>query len=333
MLLEGIFLPITTPFHADGRLYPRKLESNVEHYSRTPAAGMIVLSEVGEAASITDEETRTVLASAIRTGDPEKVMLASVGRESVFATLELARFAAELGYDAIALSAPSLASDAAMQLETETYYKAVADASALPVVIVGSLDIDLIARLAQHPQIIGLIDASLTAAKVAEIKLRTADVTRDVTVTTIFAAATRRMLAASAKSGSNLGGIALLTSPALKTRTKKVGFQLLTGAAHSMLAAWQAGASGAVPRLGPAAPQACCEVWQAFRDGDQPLAEEKQDRIRTVAARMEGPRGIASIKYGADFNGYFGGRPRLPLLPPTANICAQVESELIGMRN
>ena len=40
MLLHGIFPPVTTPFYPDGKVYFRKLEQNVEHYSRGPLAGM-----------------------------------------------------------------------------------------------------------------------------------------------------------------------------------------------------------------------------------------------------------------------------------------------------
>jgi dihydrodipicolinate synthase/N-acetylneuraminate lyase len=43
MLLEGIFPAITTPFYLDGSVYLRKLEHNVERYSRSPVAGIVVL--------------------------------------------------------------------------------------------------------------------------------------------------------------------------------------------------------------------------------------------------------------------------------------------------
>ena len=46
MFLHGIFPPITTPFYPDGKIYHRKLEQNVEHYSRTPVAGIVVLVAV-----------------------------------------------------------------------------------------------------------------------------------------------------------------------------------------------------------------------------------------------------------------------------------------------
>jgi 4-hydroxy-2-oxoglutarate aldolase len=44
MLLHGILPPIPTPFYTHGRLYLKKLEHNVEHYSKTPVAGIVVLS-------------------------------------------------------------------------------------------------------------------------------------------------------------------------------------------------------------------------------------------------------------------------------------------------
>src|ERR1700722_18841626 len=99
MLLEGLFLPLTTPFYLDGRLNLRKLEHNVDRYSRTPANGFAVLSEHGDPTLLTDEETREALRCALEAAAQEKVMLAGVARDSVFAALELAGYAAGLGYD------------------------------------------------------------------------------------------------------------------------------------------------------------------------------------------------------------------------------------------
>ncbi len=336
MLFEGIFLPLTTPFYPDGRLYTRKLQSNVGRYSLTPAAGMLMLTDAAEADSLTDEECRAVLETATAAAAKEKVMIAAVGRESVFATLTMAEVAANAGYDAIAVRAPLFAEDPALRVELMTYFRAVADAVSLPVLLVSTegrtLNLDAIAELAEHPQIVGILDAGAGAERVTTIKARTASVSHEAVVTTIFAAATRRMLRAS-DGTSNLGGVAVLGTPAIKTRVKKVGFQVLTGATAAMLECWQAGASGAVPRLGPAAPQACCEVWQAFKDGDPALAEEKQERVRLIAGHVEGPAGIGALKHGCYWNGYFGGRPRLPLLSLTAAGQAEVELELTGMRN
>jgi 4-hydroxy-2-oxoglutarate aldolase len=347
MLLDGIFLPLTTPFHPDGRLSLRKLEGNVDRYSRTPAAGMLVLGRTGETTFLTDVEARQTLEAAIGAASKEKVMLAGVGRESVFATLEIAEVAARAGYDAVVVEAPLLLSDAAIQRELLVYFQAVADRSPLPVILANDSDVRLplgpIAELANHPQVIGLIDRLTSAERLRELAELTAGVSREVTVTTVFGAVTNRMLR-QARPGASLmsaqglqgGGTVTVAPPAaqvLKTRTKKVGFQVLAGSAAGMLEAWRAGAAGGVPRMGACAPQACCEIWQAFRDGDLLLAEEKQARIQCVAGMTEGWSGIAAIKYGCDFNGYFGGRPRLPLLPLNEGHRKALEAALAGMRN
>jgi 4-hydroxy-2-oxoglutarate aldolase len=43
--------------------------------------------------------------------------------------------------------------------------------------------------------------------------------------------------------------------------------------------------------------------------------------------------GIAGVKYACDFNGYYGGYPRQPLLPLTMEQKADVEALLREIRN
>ncbi len=332
MLLEGIFLPLTTPFHADGRVFLKKLEHNVDRYSRTPAAGMWVLGAGGEADGLTEAEAGEVLRVAIGAAAREKVMVAGVGRESVRATLGLAEAAAKAGYDAVAVRAPGFAGDAGMRLETVTYFQAVADRAALPVVLVSeagrSLGTEVLVELAGHGNVIGVVD-ELAAARVAELRAATAGVRRETTVTTVFAAVTGRMAAANVAAAGPMP----VLSGVVRTRVKTVGFQVLCGSTTGIYGALTSGASGAAPRLGAAAPQACCEVYQAFRDGDLGLSEEKQVRVRAAAERMEGVRGVAWSKYGCDLNGYYGGRPRLPLLGLTAAEREILEGEMWELRN
>ncbi len=99
MLLSGIFPPITTPFNPDGEVYYKKIESNVERYSRTPVAGIVVQGSTGEAILLSDQERRDVLKAAIAAAASNKVMVAGTGIESANETLRLTEYAAELGYD------------------------------------------------------------------------------------------------------------------------------------------------------------------------------------------------------------------------------------------
>jgi 4-hydroxy-2-oxoglutarate aldolase len=354
MLLEGIFLPITTPFYPDGRLYLRKLEHNVDRYTKTPAAGLLVCGRTGEADALTDAERIEVLETAIGAAAKEKVMIAGVGRESVFATMLLTDAAAAAGYDAIAVKAPAFSADLSMRAELLTYFRALADRSPLPVVLVSSIQrplaLEAIGELATHKNVIGTIGDRVTEERMTRLRQITGSVSRDIDVTTVFGAITARMRKGSEAGVSASGGAGNFVSaeslgsgeaalavaapqPALKTRTKRVGFQVLVGATGSMLSGWRSGATGAAPRLGACAPQACCEVWQAFKDGDLQLAEEKQLRVMGIGERVEGWSGVAAVKHACDYNGYFGGRPRLPLIPLTTLQQIALEGELAGLRN
>jgi dihydrodipicolinate synthase/N-acetylneuraminate lyase len=43
--------------------------------------------------------------------------------------------------------------------------------------------------------------------------------------------------------------------------------------------------------------------------------------------------GISGVKYACDFNGYYGGRARAPMLPVSAAERAEIEGLLAGIRN
>ena len=344
MLLEGLFIPLTTPFYSDGSLNLRKLEHNADRYSKTPAAGLVVLSEQGEPSMLSYEETRKALLTAAENAGAEKVLLAGVSRDCVVGTLDLAEYAARVGYDAVLVKQPSVVRNSR---ELLTYFRAVADRAALPVVLYspdGLLPVDVVVELAGHPQIIGLLDGG-AGERIAGVKAGTAAVRRDVTVTTVFAAVTGRMQAQQEPAGAGTfisadvltdGGAALAVAPpkpALKTRTKVVGFQVLGGASTGMLEALQAGAAGVAPGFAACAPQGCYEVFAAWKDGDLALAEEKQVRLRDAVAKVETELGVPGIRFGCDLNGYFGGRPRLPLLPITGEEREAIEGLMRGVRN
>ena len=87
---------------------------------------------------------------------------------------------------------------------------------------------------------------------------------------------------------------------------------MLTGSASILLESLEAGAAGGILGFAAFAPQACQEVYLAWKDHDLKLAQEKQQRIAGPGQRIVGQLGISGLKYACDFNGYYGGRaPRL----------------------
>jgi 4-hydroxy-2-oxoglutarate aldolase len=348
MLLEGLFVPLTTPFYPEGRLNLRKLEHNVDRYSRTPATGMAVLTETGEAELLSDSETRDALTVALGAAAETKVMLAGISRASVSGTLDLADLAASLGYDAVLVKRPALLKERQAR-EILTFSRAIADRSPLPVVLysVGAapLSADVVGELSAHPGIIGMADEDASADRIATVRSLTADVRREVTVTPVFTAVTGRMLAvkesvggANFVSADSLGGggaavAAAAPKPATKTRSKTVGFQIIAANSGGILSALRAGATAVMPGFAAAAPQACYEVYAAWRDDDQALADEKQAWIAPAIEMAETELGVPGLRYGCDLNGYFGGRPRLPLLPLIEAQRREIEDLMAGVRN
>jgi dihydrodipicolinate synthase/N-acetylneuraminate lyase len=232
------------------------------------------------------------------------------------------------------------------------YFRSVADRSPLPVLLYNiprcvpyEIPVEIIAELAQHPNIIGIKDSSGNLQRIgATVDATRTSGRRTVTVTPIFEAVTARMLAVRPESGAGTfvsagdlaGGTAVATAPPvapIKTRTKEVGFQVLTGSASIVLDALEAGASGAILGFAACVPQACQEVYLAWKDHDLKLAGEKQARMAAPGQRIVGQLGVSGLKYACDFNGYFGGRARAPLLPVTAQEKAEIETLLVGIRN
>ena len=351
MLIEGIYAAITTPFYPDERLYFRKIEANVARYSRSLLSGFLVLGSTGEAVMLDDAESRDVLRVAAEAAAPEKVLIAGVGQESVVATVRLAEAAAKFNYDAVLVRTSSYFANQMSTAAVLHYFRSVADRSPLPVLLYNipvyvpyQIPIEVIAELAQHPNIIGIKDSSGSADRISATVEATRTAPRRIeTVTPIFEAATGRMLAPKfeatgsfVSAGSLAGGTAVATAPPavpIKTRTKEVGFQVLTGSSTTLLDCLKAGASGGILAFAAFAPQACQEVYLACKDHDLTLAAEKQERIAQPNRRIVGQIGIAGVKYACDFNGYYGGRPRSPLLGVTADEKAEIEGILELIRN
>src|SRR5258708_642624 len=267
MLLSGIFPPITTPFYPDGNVYYKKLEANVERYSRTPVAGLVVLGSTGEAIFLSDDERRQVLKTARAVAANHKVLVAGTGIESASETLRLTDYAAELGYDVSMVRTPHYYKGQMKPANMLAFYRFVADRSPLPVIIYNfpqatgyDMPAELVIELAEHANIIGIKESSGDVEKARKMVEGTRHIQRSVTVTETFEAVTPRILAA-ATSGSNGEGGELVqvaalagSSPAkpssaavtvvgkLKTRQKRTGFQALVGAAQKLHPSLDAGA-------------------------------------------------------------------------------------------
>src|SRR5271163_568846 len=225
MLLSGIFAPITTSFYPDGEVYYKKIESNVERYSRTPLAGIVVQGSTGEAILLSDQERRDVLKAALAAAAPDKVMIAGTGIESATETLRLTEYAAQLGYDAAMVRTPHYYKKQMAPVNLLAFYRTVADRSALPIIIYNfpqatgyDIPAEVVIELSAHPNVVAIKESSGNLDKVKTMVEGTRHVKRQATVTETFEAVTPRMIKAAAaeseKQSRELVSISALTATA-----------------------------------------------------------------------------------------------------------------------
>src|SRR5205085_10703786 len=206
MLLQGIFPAVTTPFYPDGAVYYKKIEHNIDRYSRTPISGMVILGSTGEAVMLGDQERRDVLRVSAEVAAPETVLIAGTGAESVVETLKLTEYAATLKYDVALVRTPHFYRPQMKPQALLAFYRMVADRSPLPVLLYTvppftayDLPLEVIVELASHSNIIGIKESSGNLEKVAAMVKATSHVRRAAAATEVFQAVTTRMADSSAK--------------------------------------------------------------------------------------------------------------------------------------
>ncbi|HEY3884898.1 MAG TPA: dihydrodipicolinate synthase family protein [Vicinamibacterales bacterium] len=175
MDLSTVFPPMPTPFR-DGEVDADAIRFNVRRWMTAGLGGVLALGTNGEAPLLDDAESDRVLETARQEVPRHRVLIAGVGRESTRATIAAARRAGALGADAVLVRTPSIYRAHVSQDALSAHYAAVADSSPVPVLLYNfpastgvALTADLVARLAVHPNVIGIKQTSTDGAEFAEL--------------------------------------------------------------------------------------------------------------------------------------------------------------------
>lgn len=165
-----------TPFAADGSVALDKLRSNLARYNATRLAGYVVNGSTGESVLLSFAEVESIWAGVREAAGPGKLLIAGTGVETTSETITRSRRAAELGYDFVLVKTPHYYKSLLTPAALDRHYRRVADASPAPVLIYSipqytgiAVTAEWVARLAEHPNIVGIKDSSGNAQLVAEI--------------------------------------------------------------------------------------------------------------------------------------------------------------------
>src|SRR3954468_6410935 len=176
MNLAGVFSPIPTPFDDRDRVDTMRLKAALGKGGKKPLDGFGRLRANGEAALMADFECDQAIVAARETVPHDKVFIVGTGRESTGAAIKASKRAAEHGADYVLVRTPGFFKSQMTNDVFVRHYTAVADASPVPVLLYNftavtgvNLQPAAVARLATHPNIVGMKESGGDVAQVADL--------------------------------------------------------------------------------------------------------------------------------------------------------------------
>jgi len=273
--IAGIFPALTTPYSEDGSVRIERFKENIGRYNKTGLSGYVVLGSTGESVLLSSAEGEALLAAGKESAAPGRLLIAGAGAESTAETIARCKRAANLGYDIALVKTPYYYKPAYKSEVYLRHYRSVADASPIPVLL---YSVPIFTGVAlDTPEILTLAEHP----NIVGIKDSSGVIQRVVEV--------------AAKAPAS--------------------FRVLTGGAAVVYPALAGGANGAVLALASALPERCVAIYESWKSGRHGEALAQQQQVAQASKTIVSENGIAGLKYAMDLRGYFGGVPRLPLLP------------------
>jgi 4-hydroxy-2-oxoglutarate aldolase len=295
-LVPGVYVPTMCFFEpVTENVDTATIGHHAVRLARAGVTGLATQGSNGEAVHLTHSERQLVTATTRKAlndaGYSHMPIIVGCGSQSTRETIQLCREAWEAGGDYALVLPPSYyAALFAPASETVVeFFNTVADASPIPIIIynfpgaVGGMDLssDVIVKLAEHPNIVGV---KLTCGNTGKLNR--------------VAAATRRLS---------------------KNRdSANPEFLVLAGSADFSIQSLVAGGHGILAGLANIAPKACIKTIELHKDGRYSEAQEMQE-IVSQGDWIAIQGGVVGVKAGLEAWMGYGGHARSPLPKPTAD--------------
>jgi 4-hydroxy-2-oxoglutarate aldolase len=287
-MFNGIFPPIPTPFDEGGQVDLGALCANIARWNETGLAGYVALGSNGEAPLLDDDESGAVVKTVREAMTPGMSLFVGAVRESTRQAIAACQTAANAGADAVLVITPWYYKRAMTGDALKHHFKAVADASPVPVLLYNmpansgvNVPISAVVELALHPNIVGIKD--------------------------------------SAGDIGQLWGL---------IRSTPDDFAVMVGNTGAFLPGMLLGATGGILALANVAPRETVALYHADRSGRLDEARALNNRLVPVGVAVTGTYGIPGLKAALGMLGYAGGPPRSPLLPASEQAVADIRGIL-----
>ncbi len=287
--LKGIFPPLPTSFDINENLLVEKMQANIKALCKYDLTGFLVLGSNGELVHLTEDEKIKVYQECRKAIPKNKIMLAGTGGQTTRETIRLSKAAANAGADAVLVLNPFYYKGLMTTEALVAHYHDVADACPIPVIIYNM------------PGNSGL----------------------DMSANQILAIANHFNIIGLKDSGGNITKIADIIGRA------KAGFQVLSGSAGFLLAAFSVGAVGGIMALANIAPQQCIDIQSLYLKNDLEAARKLQAAMIPVNTAVTSRWGIPALKTAMDHIGLYGGIARKPV----QSLTNETKEQLLNLLN
>ena len=272
--LAGAFVALITPFDAADQVDVAGLRGNAAWMLTRGLDGILLLGSTGEQVHLSEFERALVLEVGRQQIPADRLLIAGAGLSGTRQTIEETRQAGRAGADVALVVTPSYYQKAMNAANLTNHYRAVADASPIPIMLYSvppivnvTLPAESVAALAGHPNIIGM---------------------------------------------KNSGGDAQMAG-LYREAAAGHDFIILGGSAHAAPGFLLTGlVDGVILAAANVLPEAAANLVRAARDGDITATRRHGELLRRVSETV-GRHGIAGWKAGLAARGQVGGLARLPL--------------------
>ena len=176
-MLQGSFVAIVTPMHADGSLDIKALHQLIDFHVNEGTDGIVIVGTTGESPTVDYDEHLALIKTTVDYVAGRIKVIAGTGANSTKEAIELTRAAKDLGADACLLVAPYY--NKPTQEGLFQHHKAVAEAVDIPQILYNvpgrtgvDLSNDTALRLAQVKNIAGIKDATGSIERGTDLVLR-----------------------------------------------------------------------------------------------------------------------------------------------------------------
>lgn len=173
-IFKGAASALITPLTETGIDFP-KFKQLLEWQVEQGINALVICGTSGEGSTLSDEEHREALKFAMDTVGGKVPLIAGTGSNDTAYAIELTKYACEIGYDAMLVVTPYY--NKATQNGLIQMFTAIADASTKPIILYNvpsrtgiNIEPATYAKLADHPMIWGIKEASGNISKIVETK-------------------------------------------------------------------------------------------------------------------------------------------------------------------